>query len=71
MQYGQNVEVALQDGKKGKRLIIEVDLSAKGEPSKTGLCRARHKPLYAESLIMPSNLANGSKSGGSRAVWGV
>jgi len=36
MQYGHNVEVSVQDGKKGKRLIIEVDLSVKGEPSRTG-----------------------------------
>jgi len=36
MQYGQNVEVSLQEGKKGKRLVIEVDLSVKGEPSNSG-----------------------------------
>ena len=36
MQYGQNVQVSLQNGKQGKRLIIEVDLSAEGEPSKSG-----------------------------------
>jgi hypothetical protein len=36
MQYGQNVEVALQDGKKGKRLVIEVDLGVQGTPSNTG-----------------------------------
>lgn len=36
MQYGDNVAVAVQDGKKGKRLVIEVDLSARGTPSKSG-----------------------------------
>ena len=36
MQLGQNVEVTINDGKKGKRLVIEVDLSAAGEPSKSG-----------------------------------
>ena len=36
MVFGQNVEVTVQNGKKGKRLVIEVDLSAQGTPSKTG-----------------------------------
>jgi len=36
MEYGQNVQVRVEPGKKGKRLIIEVDLSAEGIPSKTG-----------------------------------
>jgi len=36
MQYGDNVEVSVQDGKKGKRLHIEVDLTSKGAPSKSG-----------------------------------
>jgi hypothetical protein len=34
--YGHNVAVTVQNGKKGKRLVIEVDLSAQGTPSKTG-----------------------------------
>ena len=36
MHCGQNVEVAVQNDKKGKRLHIEVDLSVQGAPSKTG-----------------------------------
>jgi len=36
MILGENVDVSVQDNKKGKRLVIEVDLSAKGAPSKTG-----------------------------------
>jgi hypothetical protein len=36
MILGENVDVSVQDGKKGKRLVIEVDLSAKGTPSKSG-----------------------------------
>ena len=36
MHCGQNVEVSVQNDKKGKRLTIEVDLSAQGAPSKTG-----------------------------------
>jgi hypothetical protein len=59
MQYGQNVQVSLQqDGKKGKRLVIEIDLSQQGQASKSCLCRARHKPVYAEFLIMPSDVVS-------------
>jgi len=36
MHCGQNVEVSVQNDKRGKRLTIEVDLSAQGTPSKTG-----------------------------------
>jgi len=36
MHCGQNVDVSVQNDKKGKRLLIEVDLSAQGAPSKTG-----------------------------------
>lgn len=36
VECGHNVHVTVQNGKKGKRLIIEVDLSAEGQPSKTG-----------------------------------
>ena len=36
MEYGQNVLARVENGKKGKRLVIEVDLEVGGEPSKTG-----------------------------------
>lgn len=56
MHCGDNVDVSVQDGKKGRRLVIEIDLSIKGTPSKSGksivIASTKGNKAIAEAGVM-------------------